>query len=160
MAREIERKFRIRSEGWRALATSSRRFRQGYLAATGRAAVRIRIDGAEKAKLTVKSAVPGPTRDEFEYSLPVADAEAMLALCEGGIIEKVRHLVPAGSHTWEIDVFEGDNAGLVIAEIELESNAAAFARPDWLGEEVTDDPRYYNARLASQPFKDWGSTQR
>lgn len=155
MATEIERKFLVRDDSWRGAARGSRYYRQGYLATTARCSVRVRIeDGA--ATLNVKGATPGVTRAEYEYPLPREDALQMLdALCEGGMIEKTRYFVPHGAHTWEVDVFEGENAGLVVAEIELGAEDEAFERPAWVGEEVSDDLRYYNARLARHPYRQW-----
>jgi adenylate cyclase len=129
---------------------------QGYLAATGRLTLRARLQG-DQGVLTVKGASRGISRSEFEYAIPAADAKAMLAeLAEGALIEKTRYLVRVGAHLWEIDVFAGDNAGLVLAEIELSAEDEAFERPAWLGAEVSDDPRYYNANLTRHPYKDWG----
>lgn len=155
MGIEIERKFLIKSDAWRALVTRTRRIRQGYLAAGEKAAVRVRcVDGGE-AVLTVKAARAGVTREEFEFSIPYAEAEQLLLLCGGAIIEKLRHDVKCGGLLWEVDIFEGANFGLAVAEVELESEDQVIDRPDWLGDEVTDDPRYYNARLAERPFKAW-----
>jgi adenylate cyclase len=149
MGTEIERKYLVAGTGWRDGVARSVHIRQGYLATTDKASVRIRIVDDEAARLTVKSAVAGATRAEFEYPIPVKDARALLALCTGIVIEKRRHIVPADALRWEIDAFEGAHAGLVIAEIELPSADTPVPRPDWLGEEVTDDPRYYNATLAA-----------
>lgn len=152
---EIERKFLVRNDGWRAATEKSARFRQGYLNNETRCSVRVRISG-DRAWLNLKSVTLGAQRHEFEYEIPLADADQMLdILARKPLIEKTRHYIPAGSHTWEIDVFEGDNAGLVVAEIELESPDEAFEKPDWVGEEVTFDPRYYNTRLSTHPYKDW-----
>lgn len=153
MPHEIERKFLVTGEGWRdALRVSGpgRSLVQAYLTAGDKASVRIRIVGGREAFLTVKSAGATLTRAEFEYPVPVTDAQAMLPLCRGKVIEKTRHRLPAGGGlTWEIDVFAGAHAGLVIAEIELPTPDTPFARPDWLGEEVTGDPAYGNAALAA-----------
>ncbi len=148
MGVEIERKFLVASEAWRDEVASHSDIRQAYLAITGSNTVRVRIKD-NTAFLTVKSASPAMRRDEFEYPIPLDDAEALLALRTGRLIEKRRHIVPQGALRWEIDVFTGDLAGLVIAEIELPDEATAFARPDWLSEEVTGDPRYANASLAT-----------
>lgn len=153
MAREIERKFLVVNASWRERVEARHRIRQAYLTLDEQATVRIRVWGRERAALTVKSAMAGIERDEFEYAIPVEDAEAMLALRMGGLVEKTRHDVPHGGHLWEIDVFEGDNEGLEIAEIELGAASEAFERPSWLGEEVTGDPRYSNAALAARPFR-------
>jgi adenylate cyclase len=155
MAIEIERKFLVRNDSWRAQADAGTRYRQGYFAAPQRASIRVRIEG-EHANINIKSAELGVRRQEFEYAIPLHEAEQMLEqLCEQPQVEKTRYHVQHAGHTWEIDVFEGDNAGLVVAEIELEAEDADFARPDWLGEEVSDDPRYYNVSLVTHPYKDW-----
>lgn len=155
MPLEIERKFRVTGEDWRPHVTSVRRIRQAYLTKNGRLSVRVRIDGTEAATLTIKTVEPGIQRNEFEYAIPVADAEELLHRREGAVIVKVRHIVPFAGLTWEVDVFEGENAGLVVAEVELESADQAFARPEWVGAEVTHDRRYYNADLARRPFAEW-----
>ncbi|WP_156841861.1 CYTH domain-containing protein [Novosphingobium aquimarinum] len=148
MGQEIERKFLVRGTGWRALADAGRSIRQAYLA-RGTAEIRVRILDDREARLTVKSGKPGLERQEFEYAIPLADAEAMLALRTGDVIAKRRHRLPAGNGlTWEIDVFGEAQHGFVLAEIELTDKHAAFAKPDWLGDEVTGDPRYSNAALA------------
>lgn len=155
MAKEIERKFLLTSEAWRAQAAPGTRYRQGYLANSATCSVRARIAG-DKAYLNLKSITLGVSRTEFDYPVPLADAEVMLAtLCAKPLIEKIRYLIPYGQHTWEIDEFEGDNAGLVVAEIELSSEDEAFECPPWLGEEVSHDPRYYNVCLVRHPYKDW-----
>ncbi len=155
MAIEIERKFRVLGDGWRAGVTEHRRIRQAYLSKSGKLSLRVRIIGRETATLTMKTAVAGISRHEFEYAIPVADAEQLLELREGAIIAKTRHLVPQGDIVWEIDVFEGDNAGLVVAEVELTRPDQTFSSPAWLGEEVTEDRRYYNAELSRSPFSGW-----
>jgi adenylate cyclase len=152
---EIERKFLLRGDGWRQAAHGALRLRQGYLGSEERCSVRVRT-GEGRAWLNIKSATLGAQRQEFEYEIPLADADQMLdTLSLKPLIEKVRHLVAAGRHVFEIDEFEGDNAGLVVAEIELDHPDEDFARPDWLGEEVTGDARYYNTSLRRHPFKDW-----
>ncbi|MCB2076435.1 MAG: CYTH domain-containing protein [Novosphingobium sp.] len=149
MAREIERKFLVRGDGWRARAGDGRRLEQAYLAITDAANVRVRIIDGSKAFITVKSARSGMSRDEFEYAVPVEDARAMMTLRKGAIIEKTRHEVPsAGALVWEVDVFAGAHEGLVLCEIELPDEATRIEMPDWLGAEVTGDPAYYNAALA------------
>lgn len=148
MAAEIERKFLVRNDGWKSEADGGSRLQQAYLAATDGCAIRVRIKDETQALLTIKSAKPGSNRDEFEYAVPVDDARAMVNLRTGDVIEKTRYRVPAGDLTWEIDVFSGAHDGLVIAEIELPDESTEFARPDWLGDEVTHDKRYYNASLA------------
>jgi adenylate cyclase len=149
MATEIERKFLVTGDAWRPLASRSIAIRQAYLSQIDKTSIRIRIVDDVKAFLTIKSPELGPARSEFEYSIPVDDARALMALRTGIAIEKRRHIVQLGGMRWEIDVFEGAHAGLIIAEIELPDAEAAFGRPPWLGEEVTGDPRYYNAHLAT-----------
>lgn len=148
MGIEIERRFLVRGDAWRAAATGARRLRQGYLAREGGVAVRVRVDGAA-AWLTIKGP-GGLVRAEFEIALPVAEAEEMLVtLCAGRSLAKTRHRVPHGGLAWDVDVFEGPLAGLVIAEVELPDPAHAPGLPPWAGREVTDDTRYANAALAS-----------
>ena len=152
--REIERKFLVTSDAWKRGARSFA-VSQGFLSTDKDRTVRVRRVG-DKGYLTVKGRTVGATRPEYEYEIPVPDAEEMLeSLCMRPLIEKTRFLVEHGGHTWEVDEFFGDNAGLVVAEIELESEDEAFERPDWLGEEVTDDARYYNANLIQNPFSSW-----
>jgi adenylate cyclase len=152
---EIERKFLVRADAWRAHVASRVHLRQFYLSTNGRSSIRVRLLGATGARLTIKSVEAGLRRSEFEYDIPLADAEAMLPLAIGSIIDKERHIVDSDGFRWEIDVFHGDNEGLVIAEIELTSTDQAFAHPDWLGAEVTGDRKYYNAALVHRPFKSW-----
>jgi len=155
MATEIERKYLVLSDDWRARVHREVRYLQGYLANTRRCSVRVRV-GGDRAFLNVKGATVGASRLEFEYPVPVEDAEVMLReLCAGSVVEKTRYFVPHDGREWEVDVFEGDNAGLVVAEIELDDEAEVVALPDWAGEEVTDDVRYYNSNLAVTPFSDW-----
>lgn len=154
MGIEIERKFLVSGDGWRAQAGVQRRFSQGYLSRDPARTVRVRIAG-EQAFLTIKGATTGATRAEFEYPLPLADARQLLAMSDGPVVEKVRHLCEHQGMTWEVDEFLGANAGLVVAEIELQSEDQPFARPGWLGEEVTGDARYVNANLAINPFTRW-----
>jgi adenylate cyclase len=156
MPTEIERKFLVRSDAWRAQVESSERYVQGYLANTRMSSIRIRISD-DRAWLNIKRAVPGVQRDEFDYAIPVQDAHELLALCEGRPIEKIRHRVRCNDALWEVDVFEGDNAGLVVAEIELASPESRFERPAWLGEEISHELRYYNNMLAQHPFRKWCS---
>ena len=148
MAQEIERKFLVISDAWKALAESSSLLRQGYLSSNAKATVRVRTWDDKIAKLTLKGAVRGMTRAEYEYDIPIDDASEMLQMAEPHVLEKRRHLVPFGGLTWEIDVFEGRHAGLVIAEVELDSEEQQVELPDWVGREVTDDDRYYNASLS------------
>lgn len=161
MPLEIERKFLVSGDGWRNAAHAVIPMAQGYIndqaalrSGAQNASVRVRVQG-ESAFLNLKSREVGHTRQEFDYPIPVTDARALLDLCVGGLIDKRRHLVQHQGHVWEVDEFLGDNAGLVVAEIELAHADEAFARPDWIGAEVTDDTRYYNLALASHPFKRW-----
>lgn len=155
MAHEYERKFLVLDARWRDAADAGTRMRQGYLATNDRASVRVRIEG-EVAKLNIKSATLGAARLEFEYDLPLDDADALLELlCARPFVEKTRYLVEHQGHVWEVDVFEGDNSGLIVAEIELAHPQETFARPDWVGEEVTEDLRYYNVSLVTHPFSAW-----
>lgn len=163
---EIERKFLVTSDAWRAAAHAVLPMAQGYLndqaaMARGdqRASVRVRVQG-DGAWLNIKSRELGACRQEFEYAIPAQDARALFALCVGGRIEKRRHLVRHGAHLWEIDEFLGDNAGLVVAEIELGAVDEAFERPEWLGAEVTELPRYYNLALAARPYAHWRDDER
>ena len=156
MPLEIERKFLVENDSWRGRADAGRQLRQAYLAETERVVVRVRREGDARALLTIKSAVPGLTRLEFEYPIPPADADALSELRHGVVLEKTRYLVPDAGRVWEVDVYAGDNEGLVIAEIELASEAAEIERPAWLGREVTGDARYYASRLAKTPFRLWG----
>lgn len=155
MALEIEKKFLVVDERWRAGAGAGVRYRQGYLSESGPASVRVRVGGA-RAHLNVKSATLDQQRLEYEYEIPLADAEEMLeTLCTKPLVEKTRYEVEHAGHTWEVDVFEGDNAGLVVAELELEARDEPFQRPPWVGAEVSDDPRYYNVCLVKHPYKNW-----
>jgi adenylate cyclase len=155
MAVEIERKFLVTGAAWREHVKRSSLLRQGYLANTVRASVRVRLDG-ERGWLSVKAMRKGMTREEYEVAIPAADASEMLdKLCEGVTIEKWRHIVEHAGNEWEVDEFLAENAGLVIAELELPSEDAAFEHPSWLGREVTDEERYYNVRLAQKPFRHW-----
>jgi len=155
MGLEIERKFLVNGDGWRNAADSSRRLRQGYLAIDAGTNVRVRTAG-RNAWLTIKGKGDGLGRPEFEYEIPPSDAEDLLAMCHGRIVEKTRHHVRFGDHLWEIDEFSGTNHGLILAEIELGDDTESFHRPMWLGKEVSEDPRYLNASLAVHPFAEWG----
>ena len=155
MPQEIERKFLVAQDSWRRQAGLSRRLRQAYLAETDRAVVRIRIEDESRGVLTIKSAEPGLSRQEFEYEIPLDDAEALMALRRGSLLEKTRFYVPHAGRRWEVDVYGGDNEGLVIAEVELESEDAGVELPPWLGREVTGERRYYAARLSRQPYLSW-----
>ncbi|MBC9794484.1 CYTH domain-containing protein [Sinomicrobium weinanense] len=153
---ETERKFLVRSEVFREETQSATRIVQGFLNTHPERTVRIRIKG-DKGFITVKgkSDKSGLSRFEWEKAISVADAEALLPLCEKGVIEKIRHEIKAGKHLIEVDEFLGENTGLVIAEIELASENEDFYRPDWLGEEVTGDVRYYNSQLSKKPYTKW-----
>lgn len=155
MVLEIERKFLVRGSDWRRSPAGSARIRQAYLPTGPGLSLRVRIKDNAAATLTLKSRESELSRLEFEYPIPTADAEALIALRQGSIIEKTRHNVPWRGHTWEIDVFCGENAGLIIAEIELRHEREHFAVPDWLGDEVTGQPQYYNSTLALRPFRHW-----
>jgi len=154
MGEEIERKFLVAGDGWRVAAAGTA-YRQGFLSTEPERTVRIRVAG-DRGTITIKGKNIGARRAEFEYEIPMTDAQRMLdTLCKRPLIEKVRYRLAVGPHTWEIDVFEGDNAGLVVAEIELGSEDEAFDRPEWVGEEVTDDPRYFNSSLVGNPYRSW-----
>ncbi|MEP6633052.1 MAG: CYTH domain-containing protein [Luteimonas sp.] len=166
MAVEIERKFLVVGDGWREGAHKSVRMAQGYVndqaamdSGAQRASVRVRIAG-DAAFLNLKSREAGRTRQEFDYPIPLADAQALLELCVGGVIDKCRHYVEHVGHLWEVDEFFADNAGLIVAEIELESADETFERPDWLGREATMALRYYNLCLASRPYSQWHEHER
>ncbi len=154
MGFEIERKFLVLGNAWRSRATGTR-YRQGFLSTEPERTVRVRAAGA-RGWLTIKGKTMGARRIEHEYEIPLRDAEDMLeSLCKRPLIEKVRYTIVVGGHKWEIDVFEGDNEGLIVAEIELQSEDEAFERPEWLGDEVTHDARYFNANLVQNPFRTW-----
>jgi adenylate cyclase len=154
MAQEIEKKFLITNEDWRGLA-EGRHYCQGYLSTQKGRTVRVRTIG-EKGFLTVKGRTIGETRLEFEYEIPVKDArELLLELCHKPLIEKTRYKIPFDGFTWEVDEFAGENQGLIFAEIELKYEGETFSQPHWIGKEVTDDPRYYNANLVNTPYRDW-----
>lgn len=148
MGQEIERKFLVTGDGWRLDGGKRFDIVQAYVAIGEKAQVRVRIIDGERAVLTIKDRAAGPERAEFEYPIPIADARAMLALRTGSLIEKTRTIVPVGAMQWEVDMFRGDLAGLVLAEIELDDAAPELTLPSWAGREVTSDPRYYNAALA------------
>lgn len=152
MGKEIERKFLVVDEQWRV--ADGTKYRQGYLSTDKERTVRVRIAG-NKAMLTIKGITQGASRAEYEYEIPVEDAEELLDLCQRPIIEKWRHEIEHAGMTWEVDEFFGDNQGLVLAEVELDSPDEAFDLPPWVGKEVTDDPRYFNANLVHHPFRNW-----
>jgi adenylate cyclase len=165
MAIEIERKFLIASDAWRAAVERSQRMEQGYLTRTGGSAgtsacsVRVRIAGGS-AWLNIKSALAGVERREYEYAIPVADAEQMLGEFCRGVVGKIRHYVAYAGRTFEVDEFLGENAGLIVAELELEAASEQFERPPWLGAEVSDKARYYNLRLLDHPYSRWSTVER
>ncbi|MCK7501223.1 MAG: CYTH domain-containing protein [Comamonadaceae bacterium] len=155
MGIEIEHKFLIRDERWRQLVERSVRMRQGYLTSDVRCSVRVRVAGGQ-GFLNIKSGTLGIQRSEYEYPIPLAEAEEILdTLCEKPLLEKTRHFVRSGGRVWEIDEFAGDNTGLIVAEVELSHPDELFARPDWLGEDVSHDIRYYNSQLARHPYNTW-----
>jgi len=154
MGKEIERKFLVKGDGWRALAKPVK-YRQGYLSTVKERTVRVRtIDN--KGYLTIKGITTGVTRVEYEYEIPAADADRMLTdLCEKPLIEKSRSTIALGGLNWEVDEFFGDNQGLIVAEVELKSADQAIAKPAWVGQEVSGDPRYFNSNLIKKPFTRW-----
>ena len=153
---EIERKFLVESTDFIKESIVNNRIVQGYLNSNPDRTVRVRIKG-NKGFLTIKGKgnESGTTRFEWEKEIPVTEANQLLALCEEGVIDKIRYEIPFGKHLYEVDVFEGDNTGLIIAEIELEDENESFEKPNWLGEEVTGDERYYNAFLSNSSYKNW-----
>ena len=153
MALEIERKFLLKEDTWRS--EQGTRYRQGYLNSVKERTVRVRTIG-DKGYLTIKGASRGPVRTEYEYEIPVAEAEAMLdGLCEKPLIEKKRYKIEFKGLIWEVDEFFGENQGLIVAEVELEKEDQAFLKPEWVGEEVTGDPKYFNANLIHNPYQNW-----
>ena len=159
MSFEIERKFLIAGNGWRDLVTREIPIRQAYLSSDGKASIRVRIKGDGAATLSIKSRPVDLRRLELEYPIPVLEAEALIPLRQGSVIEKLRHVVPWGNLAWEIDVFTGENAGLVIAEIELQNEHQHIELPDWIGAEVTGQRAYYNSYLVQHPFCSWPTSQ-
>ena len=164
MATEIERKFLLVADHWRASVARSQRMKQGYLTRAGAAggpacSVRVRIAG-DNAWLNIKSALAGVERREYEYAVPAGDAGRMLAEFCNGVVEKIRHYVPYGGRTFEVDEFLGENAGLIVAELELEAVDARIERPSWLGREVSDASRYYNLHLLDYPYSRWSAAER
>jgi adenylate cyclase len=160
MAKEIERKFLVAGE-FQNSAENVERITQGYLCSLPERTVRVRIRG-DQGFLTIKgrSDECGIVRDEFEYEIPLADARALISLCEYGVIDKLRYRVPYHGHVWEVDVFHGMNEGLIVAEIELSEKDECFERPSWLGEEVTGYNRYYNASLSKYPYARWNHEEK
>ena len=154
MGTEIERKFLLKGDSWRSLSKGTQ-YRQGYLNSSKERIVRVRtVD--DKGYLTIKGITVGATRVEYEYDIPETDAKAMLDdLCEKPIIEKRRYKIDFGGFVWEVDEFFGDNSGLIVAEVELESEDQRFEKPDWIGDEVTGDPKYFNSNLIINPYIKW-----
>jgi adenylate cyclase len=154
MAIEIEHKFLLANEDWRRSIQKSVKYKQGYLSSQPTSSIRIRISD-NQAWLNIKSATIGTQRLEFEYEIPLPDAEEIINKLCGKLIEKIRHFITHDRNIWEIDEFEGDNQGLIVAEIELAEVGQKFIKPDWLGAEVTQDLRFYNNNLAINPYKNW-----
>ncbi len=164
MAREIERKFLVKGEAWKQQAYAKKHYAQGYLndihQLGSKSSIRVRIED-DRGMLNIKSLEIGLSRDEYEYEIPLADAEKMLkTLAVGPIVEKIRYFVKVGQHTWEVDEFLGDNKGLVVAEVELESEEQDFELPAWAGEEVTHERRYYNVSLSQTPYSEWSQDEK
>ena len=153
MGQEIERKFLVRGEDWKRLGSATA-MRQGYLSTDPERTVRVRVEG-DGAVLTIKGKSVGAVRGEWEYAIPKTDAEELLALCPRPLVEKSRYRIEHAGMLWEVDEFHGDNAGLVVAEIELQSEDQPFDKPHWVAEEVTHDARYYNANLLRHPYTSW-----
>jgi adenylate cyclase len=155
MAIEIEHKFLLANDEWRQHVSHSVKYRQGYLSSLATTSIRVRISD-NHAWLNIKSATIGTHRHEYEYEIPVSDANEILTnLCRKPLIEKTRHFITDNGNLWEIDEFEGDNQGLIVAEIELEETGQTFSKPSWVGKEVTGDLRYYNNNLATHPYSEW-----
>lgn len=152
---EIERKFLVINDSWKQQVESESTLKQGYLSAEKEISIRVRI-AKGRAQLTIKGATSGISRSEYEYEIPQQDAQEMMDnLVSGSVIDKTRYKVRCGDHLWDLDLFHGDNQGLIMAEVELVSETEAFQMPDWAGEEVSDDSRYYNANLITHPYCDW-----
>jgi adenylate cyclase len=153
---EIERKFLVQSEEFKAISFAKNEISQGYLNSNPERTVRVRIKG-NQGYLTIKGKgnETGMSRLEWEMEIPVDEAKMLLNLCESGVISKMRYEVKFGNHVYEVDEFFGENEGLVLAEIELKSEQEAFEKPDWLGEEMTNNEKYYNSYLSKNPFKNW-----
>jgi adenylate cyclase len=154
MGVEIERKFLIKDDSWREKATDANDIKQGYLNSVAERTVRVRIS-ERKGILTIKGKNDNLSRLEYEYEIPLKDAESLIELCENPIIEKTRHSYLHANHHWEIDVFKGENEGLIVAEVELESEEEELQLPEWIGEEVSNDSKYYNSSLITNPFVNW-----
>ena len=154
MNKEIERKFLLKNTDWKIFANTGISIKQGYLNSSKELTTRIRTKG-KQAFITIKGKTEGISRAEFEYEIPLKDALELLKLCQNSNIEKTRYEVKIDEHIWEIDVFEGENEGLIVAEIELSSEDETFKKPTWLGKEVSFEDKYFNACLVEKPFKDW-----
>ncbi|HBG24298.1 MAG: adenylate cyclase [Bacteroidetes bacterium GWF2_41_61] len=156
MAQEIERKFLVKSEDFKKVASKETRITQGYLSSVPERTVRVRIKG-KSGYLTIKGIgnESGASRYEWEREIPVAEVEELLKICEPGVIDKTRYEVKSGIHTFEVDEFYGENSGLIVAEVELKSEDQAFTKPDWIAEEVTGDSKYYNSMLMKNPYTKW-----
>jgi CYTH domain-containing protein len=152
MGKEIERKFRVKEDTWRKVKGT--RYHQGYLNSAKERNVRVRTM-EDKAYLTIKGIAIGASRMEFEYEIPLKDANELLEICEKPLIEKTRYKIQEGGFVWEVDEFFRENQGLIVAEVELESEDQEFPKPDWVGEEVTGDPRYFNSNLIKNPYTNW-----
>ena len=155
MAVEIERKYLVVNDKWKPFVESEAAMKQGYLATVANASIRVRV-AKGRAYLNIKSATVGIRRAEYEYEIPLQDGEEMLAnLTSGSVIDKVRYKVRCGDHVWDLDLFHGDNSGLMVAEVELDSEDETFEMPQWAGEEVSGDVKYYNSSLVKHPYCDW-----
>lgn len=154
MGKEIERKFLVTNDAWKAQAHKTAAYAQGYLNEPVSCSVRVRIED-DQARLNIKRVEIGPARDEFEYPIPLEDAHKLMTMVLGPTVVKTRHFVMIDGHEWEVDEFHGDNEGLVVAELELDHIDESFTRPDWLGEEVTEHARYYNVFLSQRPYNQW-----
>jgi adenylate cyclase len=159
MSFEIERKFLVHGDDWQRLATGRSSIRQAYLSSNGKASIRVRIKGDGTATLSIKSRPVDLRRLELEYAIPTLEAEALMQLRQGSVIEKVRYVIPHGELAWEVDVFEGENLGLVIAEIELRHERQQIELPPWIGTEVTGQQQYYNSALVQRPFCSWSQRE-
>jgi adenylate cyclase len=158
MGFEIERKFLVSGDGWRDFVLRRTCMRQAYLTPNGRTSIRVRIKDNTSATLTIKNRGAQLRRLELEYPIPILDAESLISLRSGSVVEKVRHIVADNGATWEIDVFAGENEGLVIAEVELRDENQHVVLPPWIGAEVTGQTQYYNGSLAQRPFGSWTAT--
>jgi adenylate cyclase len=156
MAQEIEKKFLVKSEDFKSVASKSTRITQGYLSSIPERTVRVRTKG-DRGFITIKGigSASGASRYEWEKEIPASEVEELLKICEPGVIDKTRYEVKAGNHTFEVDEFYGENQGLTVAEVELSSEDEGFQKPDWLGAEVTGDTKYYNSMLMKHPFTKW-----